>query len=167
MHVVFYRHHLEPNSLISKAGVEKNGFPKAGGLLSNEGQSNQIHGMEIRIGGMRRGWALEEKRWQMICNRWEIEREMSKHTFIGGHYSTSSTQGNNTSTVGQFVSDNLNKFTSEFDAPFLVELNQDKVMDREWLPDLQLRLSQRIGIEDKKNTHCKGTHEINTRLSLS
>ncbi|KAG4199556.1 hypothetical protein ERO13_A05G154400v2 [Gossypium hirsutum] len=163
----FPRHHLEPNSLISKAGGEKNGFPKTGGLLSNEGQSNQIHGMEMRIGGMRRGWVLEEKRWQMICNRWEVEREMSKHTFIGGHYSTSSTQGNNTSTVGQFVSDNLSKFTSEFDAPFLVELNQDKVMDREWLPDLQLRLSQRIGIEDKKNTHCKGTHEINTRLSLS
>ncbi|XP_039005953.1 uncharacterized protein LOC120133443 isoform X1 [Hibiscus syriacus] len=153
------RHHLPINSLISKGGGEENGFPKP--ALSNEGL--------MRMGPMRPGRVLGEKRWHpfhMICNRLEINGNMSKDTYEGN-------LGDN-NIVGQFLSNKLDflskvgGYKSKFDASLLMEMNQDKVMkDREWLPDLQLRLSQRIGINDEKKTHCKCMHEINTQLSLS
>ncbi|KAK8642053.1 hypothetical protein V6N13_011415 [Hibiscus sabdariffa] len=133
------RHHLPLNSLISEAEGQVNGFPKpAEGLM--------------RMGPVRAGRVLEEKRWhpfQMIWNRWEANGNVSKDTYTP-------VEGNlgNNNIVGQFIS---NKFD------FLSKVKGD----REWLPDLQLRLSQRFGIHDEKNIHCKGMHEINTQLSLS
>ncbi|GMI82295.1 hypothetical protein HRI_001898800 [Hibiscus trionum] len=159
----FPRHHLPYNSLISKGGGQENGFPKP--ALNNEGL--------IRMGPVRPGRVLlGDKRWhpfQMICNRLEVNGNMSKDTYRPNEDNL----GNNNN-VGQFVSnqlDSLSKvsdYKSKFEAPILIEVNQDKVMKvREWLPDLQLRLSQRIGIDDEKNTHRKGTYEIDTQLSLS
>jgi hypothetical protein len=51
-----------------------------------------------------------------------------------------------------------------------MQLNQEKMLNKEPLPDLQLRLSQRVGKEDKEahgNGKGKGTNEISTKLSLS
>ncbi|XVF40322.1 hypothetical protein PTKIN_Ptkin01aG0104300 [Pterospermum kingtungense] len=133
--------------------------------------------------------------FHMVSDRWKVnENIMTKGTFAntssqsqsdyfckrspnsdGGGYFIRPAEENlgNKKMVGQFLSDkhdSLSKSyscTKEFEAPFLLELKQDKlVKDREWLPDLQLRLSQRIGIDDEK-THCKGTQEISTLLSLS
>ncbi|XP_022739111.1 uncharacterized protein LOC111291569 [Durio zibethinus] len=150
----------------------------------------------MRIGPIGLGRFLEETRWhpfEKISNRWKVNNgNMNKlsntcsqspsHYFCkrqssyGGGYSTRPTEGNlgNTKMVlGQFVSDNhdsLSKYNScraDLDAPFLAELHQNKMTkDKEWLPDLQLRLSQRTGIDDEKN-HFKGTQEISTQLSLS
>lgn len=62
---------------------------------------------------------------------------------------------------------NFNSFKPEFEPSFRVELNHDKMLkDKEWLPDLQLRLSQRVGINEHKN-HCRSKLEISTKLSLS
>ncbi|KAI5570841.1 hypothetical protein POPTR_011G067150v4 [Populus trichocarpa] len=63
---------------------------------------------------------------------------------------------------------NFNCFKSKFEPPFRLELNNDKLLnDKEWLPDLQLRLSQRVGINDH-GTQCRSTQEIiSTKLSLS
>ena len=48
-----------------------------------------------------------------------------------------------------------------------MQLNEEKEWkDKEWLPDLQLGLSQRDGMEDD-SPHCKSTNEIDTKLSLS
>lgn len=50
------------------------------------------------------------------------------------------------------------------------QVNRDKdklLKDREWLPDLQLRLAQRIGIDDDQKIHRKNMHQISTQLSLS
>ncbi|XWS19709.1 hypothetical protein CRYUN_Cryun31cG0039300 [Craigia yunnanensis] len=194
----FPRHQLS-NSFKSKARGQENGFSKPAAFY-NQGQSNQIHGMDttMRIGPMRPGRFLEEKRWhpfEMISNRWKVNGNiMTKDTFAntcsqsqspyfckrpssdgGGYSTTRPTEGNlgKKKMVGQFLSDkhdSLSKFNSyrtEFEAPFLLELNQDKLLkDREWLPDLQITLTQRIGIDDEK-IHCKGTHEISTQLSLS
>ncbi|KAK6264601.1 SANT/Myb domain - like 10 [Theobroma cacao] len=187
----------QPTSFISKARGQENGFPKPTALY-NQGQSNQIHTMDtaMRVGPMRPGRFLEEKRWhpfELISNRWRVNGNMTKDTFAttcsqsqspyfctrpssdGESYSTRPAAGNlgTKKMIGQFVSnkhDSLSKFSScrpEFEAPLWLELKQDKLLkDREWLPDLQLRLSQRIGIDDEK-THCKGTEEISTQLSLS
>ncbi|KAE8722998.1 hypothetical protein F3Y22_tig00013285pilonHSYRG00172 [Hibiscus syriacus] len=48
-------------------------------------------------------------------------------------------------------------------------LNRDKPLkDREWLPDLQLSLSRRIGLfDDGKSSYYKDTQEISTQISLS
>ncbi|KAJ9168703.1 hypothetical protein P3X46_020197 [Hevea brasiliensis] len=66
---------------------------------------------------------------------------------------------------------NFNCFKATFEPAFRLELNQDKVLkdNKEWLPDLQLRLSQRVGIDESKSTLCRSTQkqEISTKLSLS
>ncbi|KAE8670154.1 putative Myb family transcription factor [Hibiscus syriacus] len=131
----FPRHHLPLNSLISKGG-EEHGFPKA--AFNNEGL--------VRMRPMRPGRVLGEKRWHpfhMICNRLEVK---GKDTYRPNEANL----GNNY-IVGQFLSNKLDflskvdDYKSEFDASLLMNvMNQDKVMkDMEWLPDLQLRLSQR------------------------
>ncbi|XVF87323.1 hypothetical protein PTKIN_Ptkin18bG0111100 [Pterospermum kingtungense] len=190
----FPRHQLS-KSFLSKACGQENGFPKPAALY-NQVQSNQIHGIDttMRIGPMRPGRFLEEKRWhpfEVISNRWRVNgNNITKDAFAStcasqsqsspyfckrpssdwGGYSTTTRPNEG---MGLFVShkhDSLSKFNScrtKFEAPFLLEVNQDKmVKDREWLPDLQLRLTQRIGIDDEK-IHCKGTHQISTQLSLS
>lgn len=49
-----------------------------------------------------------------------------------------------------------------------MQLNQEKMLDKGRLPDLQLRLSHRVGKEDE-DAHDRGksTLEISTKLSLS
>ncbi|KAK8692563.1 hypothetical protein V6N13_076020 [Hibiscus sabdariffa] len=155
------RHHFQLNPLISKGGGQENGFPKP--ALNNEGV--------VRMGPVRPGRVLGEKRWhpfRMICNsnRLEVDGDTT-------HRPNQDNLGNN-HIDRQFVSNKLdilskvNDCKSKCDLPFFTEVNQDKVGKvRKWLPDLQLRLSQRIGIDDEKNTHCKGTQEISTQLSLS
>ncbi|KAG8634560.1 uncharacterized protein LOC110604734 [Manihot esculenta] len=63
----------------------------------------------------------------------------------------------------------FNCFKLKFQPPFRFELNQDKVLkdNKEWLPDLQLRLSQRVGMDENKSSHCRSAQEISTKLSLS
>ncbi|KAL4281810.1 hypothetical protein GQ457_03G036330 [Hibiscus cannabinus] len=150
-------HHFQLNHLISKGGGQENGFPKPG--LNNEGV--------VRMGA---GRVLGEKRWhpfRMICNsnsnsnsnRLEVDGDTSNNT----HRPNQDNLGNN-NIDPQFLSNKLDILSKVF----FTEVNQDKVGKvRKWLPDLQLRLSQRIGIDDEKNTHCKGTQEISTQLSLS
>lgn len=49
---------------------------------------------------------------------------------------------------------------------FEMQSNQEKrLKEEEWLPDLQLRLSQRSANEE--DTHHKSKYEMNTMLSLS
>ncbi|OMO76217.1 hypothetical protein CCACVL1_15830 [Corchorus capsularis] len=167
----------QPNSFMSKARGQENGFPKLPGLHNIQGQqSNQIHGILMdtamirSIGPMRSGRFLEEKRWRpfkMLSNRWKVNATMGKLDTFGNTYS--STRPTEQANMGQFVSnkhDLQSKFNScrpEFESSLWFELNRDKVLkDREWLPDLQLR----IGIDQDK-AHCKGTQEISTQLTLS
>lgn len=128
------------NSFIMKSRGQENGFPKLPGAAAfyNQGQySNQIiHGSttdtSMRIGPMRPGRVLEEKRWHpfhMISNRWKDNGNImmtkdvtfdntSDHSHYlckrslnsdGGGYSIRPTdQGNylgNKKMVGQFFSD--------------------------------------------------------------
>ncbi|XP_034697519.1 uncharacterized protein LOC117923371 isoform X3 [Vitis riparia] len=56
--------------------------------------------------------------------------------------------------------------TPQFEPPFRLESNQEKrLKEEEWLPDLQLRLSQRSANEE--DSHHKTKYEMNTMLSLS
>lgn len=52
-----------------------------------------------------------------------------------------------------------------------MQLNEEKILKgKEGFPDLQLRLSQRVGEgddDDDEGIHGEGTHEISTKLSLS
>lgn len=49
-----------------------------------------------------------------------------------------------------------------------MQLNQEKLQnDKQWVPDLQLGLSQKDGNNDGKTDHCRETQEISTKLSLS
>ena len=50
-----------------------------------------------------------------------------------------------------------------------MQLNEEKILkDKERFPDLQLRLSQRVGEDDDdEGIRGEGTHEISTKLSLS
>ncbi|KAK8984571.1 hypothetical protein V6N11_047792 [Hibiscus sabdariffa] len=158
-------------------------------------QTNQTHGMDtsMRIGAMRTGRSvLDGKRWhpfEIMGDRWRLNGNMSKlgsfadifsqspSQYIcrrpGSHvrgYSTWPTEGNR-KMVAPDKYDTLSKFDrcrAELEAPFLLELKQDrKLKDRDWLPDLQLGLSLRTGIEAETKTHCKGPQEISTHLSLS
>ncbi|GMI91601.1 hypothetical protein HRI_002829400 [Hibiscus trionum] len=151
----FPRHHLPQNSLIRKAGGEVNGFPKPV-ALNKEGLM-RMEPMTKRAG-----------RWhpfQMICKRWEVNGNMSNVTYKSDKIEASLV---NNKIVDQLFSNKfdfwskVDCYQSEFD------VNEDKVVkDKKWMPDLQLKLNQRIGIDDETNTHCKGTREINTQLSLS
>ncbi|KAK8592414.1 hypothetical protein V6N13_062993 [Hibiscus sabdariffa] len=157
-----------PNSLVRKAG-------------------DQIHGMDIsmRVEAMRRGRRLE-----MMGDRWRFNGSMTKlGNFAdifsqslckrpgsdGRAYSTWPTEGSK-KMVPQFVPDkhdSMSKYYSwraELEAPFLLQVKQDeKLKDRECLPDLQLRLSRRTTneAETTTTTPCKGPEEISTHLSLS
>lgn len=57
----------------------------------------------------------------------------------------------------------------QFEAPFRIKLNQEKVHkdEKRLLPDLQLGLGHTYGNNDGKIVHCRETKEISTKLSLS
>ncbi|GLU22847.1 hypothetical protein SLE2022_388920 [Rubroshorea leprosula] len=153
----------------------KAGFLRDNNAFSNsQGQSNQIHAMEtaMRFGPMRPARFLEEKRWpplEMVNNRRQFNGNMmTKENFQTRIFPSSNEMnlGNNRM-MRQFLSNtnesSLSKFSSfqqEFETPFRLEKR------KEWLPDLQLRLCQRV--DDEKSTNYKGTNEIiSTKLSLS
>ncbi|GMY37522.1 putative myb family transcription factor [Fagus crenata] len=178
--------------LISSTGFQTQGKSTA----SNQIHAMDIN---MRIGPMKPSRFLEEKRWppdDMLNGQWKVKRSTS-HTnitwdstssqslmhctgtkFVGETYSTRPTEwnfGNNTK-ARQLLSSsddlvrNSNSFKPQFEPPFRLELNQEKMLNKEPLPDLQLRLSQRVGKEDKEahgNGKGKGTNEISTNLSLS
>ncbi|XP_039048192.1 uncharacterized protein LOC120188878 [Hibiscus syriacus] len=76
--------------------------------------------------------------------------------FDGRRFSTWATEGKK-KIVSRLVPgnhDSMDKYDGwreEFEAPFLLQLKQDKKHKySEWLPDLQLRLSQRTAIEEEE-----------------
>ncbi|KAE8689455.1 putative Transcription initiation factor TFIID subunit 11 [Hibiscus syriacus] len=168
--------HQAPNSFVSKAG-------------------DRIHATDtsMGIGAMRTGRSLEGKKWhpfEMMGDRWGcFNGNMNKLGNVadifsqslckrpgsdGRRYPTWATEGNKKMVPDKH--DSVSKYDSwraEFEARFLLQLKQDKkVQDREWLPDLQLRLSQRTAIEAETTkttttSHYKGPKESSTHLSLS
>lgn len=51
---------------------------------------------------------------------------------------------------------------------FSMQLNQETLLkDKQWVPDLQLSLSQTNGNNDGKSDGLRETKEIDTKLSLS
>ncbi|XP_059440009.1 uncharacterized protein LOC132172511 [Corylus avellana] len=155
--------------------------------------SNQTHPLDtgVRIGPIRPSRFLEEKRWppfEMISGPWKVKMAPSANItwvndgtkFVGDTYNTRPTdQWNllNKTKVRQMQSNtddvvsNSNCFKPEFQPPFRIELNEEKILKgKEGFPDLQLRLSQRVGEDDDdddEGIHGEGTHEISTKLSLS
>ncbi|KAJ4703662.1 MYB-like transcription factor family protein [Melia azedarach] len=181
---------IRPNSLIGKHHggnicLKSNAFHSLGKSPSS---NHQIHAMDtaIGIGPMRPSRFLEEKRWppfEMInSRRWKVNASnilTNENTCsqpqahqISTKPMSYCTMSRNDSMFRQFLfnsNDGAGKFSSfqpNFEPPFRLELNRDKMMkEKEWLPDLQLRLSQRVGIDDEIS-HCN-TQEISTKLSLS
>ncbi|KAL9392365.1 hypothetical protein Peur_016285 [Populus x canadensis] len=174
-------------------GVDKHGVSSL--ARKDLGQGLDTSTTEIRP--LRPVRFLEERRWpplEMVKNRWKIIRNNPTSVTCTNscsppqaHQNCSSPRSFETTCYwkpngGNSGNDikikqslfnsslsigNFNSFKPEFESPFRVELNHDKMLkDKEWLPDLQLRLSQRVGIKDRK-THCRSTQEISTKLSLS
>ncbi|KDP21103.1 hypothetical protein JCGZ_21574 [Jatropha curcas] len=117
----------------------------------------------MRIGPLRPSRFLEEKRWppmEMVKNRWKImenPNEVTCNTEPEAHpRSAGSTLFASNDSISHF-----NCFKATFEPPFRLELNQEKV-----LPDLQLRLSQRVELDENKS-NCRSKQEISTKLSLS
>ncbi|KAL4313319.1 hypothetical protein GQ457_01G041770 [Hibiscus cannabinus] len=153
-----------PNTLVRKAG-------------------DQIHGMDMsmRIGAMRK----RRHPFEMMGDRWRFNGSMSKLGNFADIFSQSlckrpgsdgkAYSEGSKKMVAQFVPDkhdSMSKYCSwraELEAPFLLQVKQDeKLKDRDWLPDLQLRLSRRTANEaETTTTRCKGPEEISTHLSLS
>ncbi|XP_062160521.1 two-component response regulator ARR10-like [Alnus glutinosa] len=151
--------------------------------------SNQTPPMDtsMGIGPIRPSRFLEEKRWppfEMISGPWKVKMAptniawVSDGTkFVEETYNTRPTEWNLVnktkvrqlpSTTDDVVSNSIS-FKPEFEPPFRLELNEErKLKDKERFPDLQLRLSQRVGVDDDdESMHEEGTHEISTKLALS
>ncbi|KAG7962509.1 hypothetical protein I3843_09G070100 [Carya illinoinensis] len=171
------------------------GFQTQAGRSTAPNQLHAVLDTNIGIGPMRPSQFLEEKRWPpfetISTSQWKLKRSTPTNStawdnaitkFVGETYSTRPTEkwnrpAGNLTKDRQFPSSssddlvrNSNSFKPEFEPPFRLELNQEKMsMDKEWLPDLQLRLSQRVGNDDeiKSTTRGTATHEISTKLSLS
>ncbi|KAK2642457.1 hypothetical protein Ddye_024220 [Dipteronia dyeriana] len=134
---------------------------------------------------------LEYGRWKVnrsltkdtvanVCSQPQAQQNCTTSRSFGASFHARPTGENprNHTMVRQFLSNShdsvskLNSYKPEFDPPFRLDkmqLNEDKMLkDKEWLPDLQLRLSHRVGIDhEEKPPHCKNSQEINTKLSLS
>ncbi|GMI72880.1 hypothetical protein HRI_000957300 [Hibiscus trionum] len=127
-------------------------------------------GDQIQIGAMRTG-----KRWHpfemMGFNGSKTKLANFADIFSQSLCKRAGSDGRNKKMVPD-KHDSMTKYhswRSQFEAPFFLQLKQDeKLKDREWLPDLQLRLSQRSAIKaETTTTQCKGPEEISTHLSLS
>ncbi|KAF2309537.1 hypothetical protein GH714_003741 [Hevea brasiliensis] len=144
----------------------------------------------MQIGPLRPSRFLEERRWpplEMIKNRWKVTKNPTDITCpntcsepephqIGNLLPRSSAgatcywKPTEQSLFNSHDSNSdFNRRKLTFEPPFRLELNQDKVLkdNKEWLPDLQLRLSQRVGIDENKSSHCRNKQDISTKLSLS
>ncbi|KAB1210222.1 hypothetical protein CJ030_MR6G003913 [Morella rubra] len=169
-----------------KGLITSTAFPTQG--KSNTASSFRFQAVDtnIQIGPIRPSRFLEEKRWPpfaKITGHWQgkgaptnIKWDNAVTRFIGETKNARPTEWKlgNSSKVTKFLSSsddllsNSNSFKPEFEPPFRLELNREKVLkDKEWFPDLQLRLNQTLENEDDQETHGKGTHEISTKLSLS
>ncbi|EEF28420.1 conserved hypothetical protein [Ricinus communis] len=149
----------------------------------------------MATGPLRPSRFLEEKRWppfEMVKNRWKIAKNYADVTWpnntssppeahqigdllsgsVETPYRWEREVGNNkmvnqSSLDSRDSSHGFNCFKAAFEPPFRLEVNKDKLLkEKEWLPDLQLRLSQRVGMDENKS-HCRSTQEISTKLSLS
>ncbi|TKY71848.1 putative Myb family transcription factor [Spatholobus suberectus] len=124
-----------------------------------------------RIAPMRPSQLLEEKRWPpleiMNNHQSKFKRLPASVAPKNGSQSVQPAEWsfvNNTS-IREYLSINSNEHRNysnslklEFDPPFRIKLNQEKLQkDEQQLPDLQLGLSHTVGTDD----------EINTKLSLS
>ncbi|KAL4627128.1 hypothetical protein ACB092_05G145500 [Castanea dentata] len=195
-HVITRPYYLTSNDLGREKGLMSSATFQTQGKSTASNQIHAMD-INMRIGPMRPSRFLGEKRWppiDMINNsQWNVKRtsnitwdssstQLLGHRttggkFVGETYSTTRpTEWNlgNGTRVRQFLStsddlvSNSNSFKPDFEPPFRLELNQEKTLDKGRLPDLQLRLSHRVGKEDE-DAHDKGksTHEISTNLSLS
>ncbi|CAK9152615.1 unnamed protein product [Ilex paraguariensis] len=116
---------------------------------------NRIDVMDVRTrnGSLRGSQFLEDKKWpprESIGNQWKAKRIVTDNI--------------QASTISQppMHQNGTTLIKTDFETPFRFELNQKrKLKHKEWLPDLQLGLSQSLGKHDEK------TPEINTMLSLS
>ncbi|KAK7247170.1 hypothetical protein RIF29_42047 [Crotalaria pallida] len=156
---------------------------------------NQIQPMDTsgsRIAPMRPSQFLEEKRWpplEIMNNTHEWKKRLPINNITANTVSQSVVQqfgtspsslrpsdlcfGNNTIIKDHLSnSDDPSNYSTGlklgFDPPFRIKLNQEKMqIDKQWVPDLQLGLSQKDGNNDGKADHCRETQEISTKLSLS
>ncbi|XP_020232347.1 myb-related protein 1 isoform X2 [Cajanus cajan] len=145
--------------------------------------SSQIQAKDTRgrIAPMRPSQLLEEKRWPpleiMNNHQTKFKRLLPSNPIVAPKNGSQAVQPaewssvNNTS-IREYLSNNSNEprnysnsLKLEFDPPFRIKLNQEKLQkDKLLLPDLQLGLSHTVGTDDGK---YRGTQEINTKLSLS
>ncbi|XP_039070693.1 uncharacterized protein LOC120217694 isoform X2 [Hibiscus syriacus] len=151
-------------------------------------KTNRIHGMDtsMRIGAMKTWRSLDGKRWhpfETTGDRWRFNGSFAdmfsqspsqyfcrRPVSDGRGYFIWPTEGHKKvgAPENHDTLSNFDRCRTELETPFLLELKQDKKLkDRDWLPDLQLRLSQITGIEGETKTHCKDPQEISTHLSLS
>lgn len=130
---------------------------------------------------MRPSQFLEEKRWPPldIMNNHPYWKKNLHDNFSNNTCDRTSLRpaevsfGNNTRSRENIsnINNDHNYFNSskiEFDPPFRIKLNQETLLkDKQWVPDLQLSLSQTNGNNDGKSDGLRETKEIDTKLSLS
>ncbi|XP_027339172.1 probable transcription factor KAN4 [Abrus precatorius] len=142
--------------------------------------SNQIQLKDttVRVAPMRASQFLEEKRWpplEIMSNQQSKFKRLPAN--ISAKIGSEAFQpvGNKTSIgFGEYLSKNSNEprnysnsLKLQFDPPFRIKLNQEKLQkDEQQLPNLQLSLSHTVGT-DGKIVHYRETQEISTKLSLS
>lgn len=144
--------------------------------------SSQIQPKDLlgRIAPMRPSQLLEEKRWpplEIMNNHQSKFRRLpaSIVTPKNGSQAVQPAEWSfvNSTSIREYLSNNSNELPKysnnlkqEFDPPFRIKLNQEKLRkDEQLLPDLQLGLN--VGTDDGKMDQYRETQEINTKLSLS
>ncbi|KAI4332549.1 hypothetical protein L6164_017448 [Bauhinia variegata] len=187
--------HRGPSSMTGNEVRSSTALQQTQGRLTAPNQIQLLdHGTD-RIAPIRPSQFLEGKRWPPLDiinnNQWKFKRLPSNNiTWANNPASQSSLHqfGSMPTWVGPDDQWSLGSNTNnrehhplkasdthsysgslkqEFEPPFRIKMNQEKRWkDKEWLPDLQLGPSKRDGKEEDK-LHCKSSHEINTKLSLS
>ncbi|KAJ4851403.1 hypothetical protein Tsubulata_014739 [Turnera subulata] len=186
---------LFQRSLSSKRSFSRNQLQSGSDLRSlmttrqNALSSNIGQGLDhttMGIAPMRPSRFLEERRWpplETFRNRWRITPNSSDIGRASNTCAQSQAHPSCTSPRSPTTSDHwkpaaetdtkirqslfsscVPSLKAKFQPPFQLELKEDK---KEWLPDLQLRLSQRVGLDHDSKNHSRNAHEINTKLSLS
>ncbi|KAJ8549471.1 hypothetical protein K7X08_033178 [Anisodus acutangulus] len=118
------------------------------------------------IGPIRSSQFLEEKKWpprEFITNQWEEKR---------ADFADICSAKNSQFLLQQNLAQPYSKWNCTYNThennlvtPFRIEMKEDKSLEeKEWLPDLQLRLSRST---DDKNEKRRDQSDINTMLSLS
>ncbi|XP_059290525.1 uncharacterized protein LOC132044053 isoform X2 [Lycium ferocissimum] len=119
------------------------------------------------IGSIKSSQFLEEKRWpphEFMPNQWE-EKKADLSDICSAKNSQYLLQQNNVVQPYSKWNCRYNTFEQNLVKPFKIEIKEDKSLEeKEWLPDLQLKLSRST---DNKNEKKKDQSDINTMLSLS